>query len=374
ADGTARTISMLLVIGPGGASATAAREATSGCIPTTLLPLSTSLPPGFAVPSSWPAPIETRVVDDCGNPQSTGSVVVTFSNGDPGVTLTSLKDGRWTGTWRARGSAGPQVTVNMAAADPSRSLRGAAQVAGTVRPGTNTLLFDRVVSAASQAPNVPLAPGSLVSIMGTGLSDSEIQATETPLPTSLGGAKVLVAGVPLPLVSVSPGLVNAVMPYDLAVNTRYQVVVQNGARFASSEPVAVAAAQPAIFSQDRSGSGQGLVYVVDAAGAQTLADSSSPAAAGNQIVIQCTGLGAVDPPVPAGEVVPQEPVSRTVNPVSLTIGGQQAEVSSATLLAGATGIYVIQATVPTGVAAGVTVPVVISVAGQLSPAVNIAVN
>jgi len=47
------------------------------------------------------------------------------------------------------------------------------------------------------------------------------------------------------------------------------------------------------------------------------------------IVLYCSGLGAVNPPVVAGAQAPSSPLSNTVNPVTVTIGGIQAQVEFA---------------------------------------------
>ena len=81
----------------------------------------------------------------------------------------------------------------------------------------------------------------------------------------------------------------------------------------------MAAAQPAIFTWDQTGQGQGLIY--SAAG--TLADAASPVKAREAVVIYCSGLGPVAPAVAAGTAAPSSPLSWTANPVAVTIGGQQ---------------------------------------------------
>jgi uncharacterized protein (TIGR03437 family) len=63
-----------------------------------------------------------------------------------------------------------------------------------------------------------------------------------------------------------------------------------------------------------------------------------------------------------------------VNSVSVNIGGVNAPVSFARLAPGTTGVYEVQATVPGGVAASDAVPVVLSVGGQISPPVTMAVR
>ena len=126
----------------------------------------------------------------------------------------------------------------------------------------------------------------------------------------------------------------------------------------------MALAQPAIFTQDKSGSGQGMIFKVNADGTSALAASGNAAAAGDTIQIQCTGLGAVNPAVPAGSAAPETPLASVTTPVSVTVGGIQAEVTLAVLQPGATGVYIVVATVPVGVPAGEAVPVIVT-AGSL---------
>jgi adhesin/invasin len=131
-------------------------------------------------------------------------------------------------------------------------------------------------------------------------------------------------------------------------------------------PISVLAAQPAILSTNGSGSGQGLIYRISGTNS-ILADSQSPASAGDALVIYSAGLGNVSPAVPAGSGAPLSgPLSNTAASVSVSIGGQPAQVLFAGLTPGFPGLYQVNAMVPNGVAAGNQVPVTVSVAGQNS--------
>ena len=174
-----------------------------------------------------------------------------------------------------------------------------------------------MLSSASLVAQSPIAPGSLISILGSSLADS------------LAGTSVLIAGRPAPIVSVSDGRIDAIVPYDVPPNTQHQVIVQKGAVATVPETVTVAPAQPAVFTQDKSGTGQASVYAVRADGTQVLADAANPVTAGDSIVIQCAGLGAVNPAVAAGAATPDSPPSVTVNAVTVSIGGVDAPVTFA---------------------------------------------
>jgi uncharacterized protein (TIGR03437 family) len=176
----------------------------------------------------------------------------------------------------------------------------------------------------------------------------------------------------MPLLFSGDQQVNAMVPYDLEVNTRHQVLVRRGPTYARPIAVDVAAAQPAIF---RLTGMQGHIYRFTSTGQQILAGGANPVAAGDVIVIYCGGLGAVNPPVPAGQAAPGvEPLARTVNPVRLTIGGIEAPTFYTGLAPGFSGLYQINATVPPGVAPGGAVPVLLQVAGQTSEPATIAVR
>ena len=75
----------------------ALRKAQQACAPTKLLPAMRTLGENFSVSGGWPVGLQVQVTDDCGRPQNEGSVVVEFSNGDPQIAMTPLRNGRWIG-------------------------------------------------------------------------------------------------------------------------------------------------------------------------------------------------------------------------------------------------------------------------------------
>lgn len=230
-DGSSRVVNLLLVLFSGATtSQKLASIAQANCVPARLLPVFTLLGDQFNVAAAWPISIETRVVDDCGNPMTAGSVVATFSNGDPTLELVPLKDGRWSGTWQVRNTRASQVTITVTADIPGANIKGTAQIAGAVRANPNSpqVAAGAVVSAASFAPQVPVAPGSIVSIFGTKLSEGSGSSEMLPLATQLAGTSVTIVDRPLPLLFVSESQINAMIPYDIPVNTRHQLVVKRG--------------------------------------------------------------------------------------------------------------------------------------------------
>lgn len=226
-----------------------------------------------------------------------------------------------------------------------------------------------VVSAADPLPLAPLARGGLIAIYGSGLADSGLRAGTTPLPPSLANVQVLLAGQPLPLLYVSPGQIDAVIPYDVPAGVPMPVVVSNGSRQSLPETVVIASAQPAVFILPQFGPAQAA-----AVGPGGLATPQSPVTAGDRLVIYCEGLGSVTPDFTAGGLAPSDTLYRTANPVSVSIGGQPAVVEFAGLAPGSVGEYQINVVVPAGIPPGGAVPLVIAVAGASSSASTIAVR
>ena len=204
------------------------------------------------------------------------------------------------------------------------------------------------------------------------LSDGVGQSNGLPLPQQLNGTQVLLGNQPLPILYTSTGQLNVQVPYTVPVNTQYQLTVQHGNTLSVPQSLVVAQAQPGIFTVNQQGTGQGSIVKSDQV---TLAQPGTPAGIGEVIVIYCTGLGAVTPAVKEGSPAPTTPpLSTTVNPVTVTIGGQSAPVAFAGLTPGYAGLYQVNVVVSTGITTGDAVPVVLNVAGQTSPAVTMAVK
>jgi adhesin/invasin len=68
------------------------------------------------------------------------------------------------------------------------------------------------------------------------------------------------------------------------------------------------------------------------------------------------------------------PAATTVNPVTVQIGGANAQVQFAGLTPGFAGLFQVNVVVPPGAATGNAVPVSITVAGQTSNVVTMAIQ
>jgi uncharacterized protein (TIGR03437 family) len=88
----------------------------------------------------------------------------------------------------------------------------------------------------------------------------------------------------------------------------------------------------------------------------SLVTAASPARAGEYVQLYATGLGATDPPVPAGQTA----VAPCVAAVTVTINGIPAGVAYAGLQGQYPGLYQINVQVPANVAAAVTFAISVS--------------
>jgi uncharacterized protein (TIGR03437 family) len=163
-----------------------------------------------------------------------------------------------------------------------------------------------------------------------------------------------------------------VVPFEVHPGS-VQITVSRDSQPSLPQTFQIQPAEPAAFTTDLSGKGQAHIYVIGSDGSQTLADKRHPAKPGDAIVIYCSGLGQVAPPVEAGQATPADTLRKTTTTAVVTIGGKLADVFFSGLTPGLTGLYQINAHIPSGIAPGSDVPVVVSVGGFGGPGVTMAI-
>jgi uncharacterized protein (TIGR03437 family) len=185
---------------------------------------------------------------------------------------------------------------------------------------------ESVVNAASYASGA-VAPGELVTIFGNSIgpaspTTASVNHSTGLVPTTLGDVQVTFGGIPAPLLYGSSGQINAVVPFEIAGQASVQMAITgpDGQGFNATLPIT--ATNPSIFSANASGTGQGAVLNGD----MSRNSPSNPARLGSVVSIYATGLGVTNPPSVDGVLTSAANPPLVAQPVTITIGGQNAEV------------------------------------------------
>jgi len=205
-----------------------------------------------------------------------------------------------------------------------------------------------------------IAPGECIYISGIGVGPSPLASATIPakgtLATTLANTTVTINGTPAPIVYASASQTSVMVPYEIAGATTANIVVTYGNQTTASFSVPVVASAPGLFTSSTSGSGEVVAFNADG----TVNSATNPASAGQVVVLFGTGEGMTDPVLPDGQVV-SDILATPLAPVSVTIGGQPAQVAYAGSGPGLlTGILQVEVIVPKGAGTG-AVPVVLTV-------------
>ena len=226
--------------------------------------------------------------------------------------------------------------------------------------GPPIVTYQGVVDNATFSPTG--SPGDVMVVKGSQLSFEAPQtASGTPLPTTLGGASVLVNGVATPLYYSSFGQIAFQARADTYLGTALVQVIRDG-QIGNTVSVNMAQYAP------------GIVVVTDSS--YNLVDATHPAHAGETLVFWALGLGATNPAVADGVAAPSPPAIVTA-PVSVQFG-LEFFLNTTTpgfvgLSPGSVGLYQVSATLPASTPVG-TVSASLLVAGVKSNLVVIAVE
>jgi len=210
-----------------------------------------------------------------------------------------------------------------------------------------------IIDGASFTPSRAVAPGSIVSVFGTHLSDTVGSALQFPLPLGIGGVAfsfdVPSAGVSLPahFHYVSPTQINLQVPWELANYPSATVKVIINYTYSSEYTLSLAAYSPGFFSYQSGG--QFVADALDLSNNQVT--SANPVARGSAVQLFLNGLGPVNNQ-PADGWPATDNSSTTVSTPSISIGGQPATVIFSGLAPGYADLYQVNAIVPSGIGTG----------------------
>jgi uncharacterized protein (TIGR03437 family) len=219
-----------------------------------------------------------------------------------------------------------------------------------------------VTSATGERPS--LAPGSQISIFGENLSALAADAAAAPLPTQLGMTSVEINGVAAPLFYVSPGQINAQIPFEVKGGEAVVVVTSNGI-MSPGVAVNITPLAPGIYQDP-----YGHALSINADGAVN--SPGNPAKAGQMVTVYGTGQGPLSVPVTTGSAAPSSPAATTMSPTTVSVGGVPASVQFNGLAPGDVGLWQLSFTIPS-LPPG-AYPLVATVGGVSALAVTISVS
>jgi uncharacterized protein (TIGR03437 family) len=224
-----------------------------------------------------------------------------------------------------------------------------------------------VLDGAGFVVGQAVAPGSLVSIFGTGLATSLLQGDTVPLSTVIGGTRVTMNGVAAPLYFVSGGQVNAQVPWDVlpqgtASGTANVIVTLNGAA-SPARSVNIAPFSPNVFASGAFAIAITPDGLLAAPPGAIPGLTTRPARAGETLVVYANGLGPVTPVIANG--APGNPLRTTTTTPTVLFGGVAVTPAFSGLTPQFPGVNQINVVVPAGVT-GNAVPLQVRTGGITS--------
>ena len=226
-----------------------------------------------------------------------------------------------------------------------------------------------VVSAVTSAASYDasgVSPGEIVTLFGQGMGPASLANLQVNpngvLSNSIGGVQVFFNGYAAPLIYAMATQLSAIVPYEISGQQTANVIVVYQGNASTPFPVTLAAARPAIFTNDSSGHGQGAILNQD----YSRNGPANPAPRGQYVFIYGTGEGLTTPPGVDGRIS-GTPLPQAILKCSATIGGQSATLNYCGEAPGATaGLVQVNALIPASVAPGGSVPIAISINGVSS--------
>ena len=221
-----------------------------------------------------------------------------------------------------------------------------------------------VVNAASGREESGVAPGSYISIFGSGLSESLRIYSTASLPYSLANVSV---GFDLPsgrtsyagrLHFVSATQINVQVPWELQGQTRVNMKISLGDFSSDIYSLKLNDYSPAMFEyNDGASGGRSVVAALD--GNSKLISGSNPVARNGVAQLYANGIGPVNNGPATGDPASTERLTPCRVQPTVTVGGRPAQVLFCGLAPGFVGLYQLNVIVPGDTPSGVQ-PVVIN--------------
>ncbi len=329
-------------------------------------------PWGVAIaPAGWGAFGGALLVGNFGNGQinafnlTTGALLGTLQNA-AGTSITI--PGLWAIVFGGNGSRSDANTLYFAAGVPNGSPTKSGLLGSLAPPSAISFIYN-----AASGQSTAIAPGEIVSITGQTVGPAPLVSAALPttgtIGTTVGTTSVTFNNISAPVIYTAGFLTNVIVPYGVAGSSTASVILKTGGQTTAAFSIPVAASMPGIFTTNEGGTGQAVVYNQDG----TINTVANPAAKGSVIVMYATGEGTTNPPGLDGLVSSTDVLREPVLSVSVTIGGQTAQVLYAGSAPGnVAGVMEVEAIVPAGTASGT--PAVVLTVGTAASQANVTVN
>ncbi|MEO5925698.1 MAG: hypothetical protein ABIR70_17895 [Bryobacteraceae bacterium] len=186
-----------------------------------------------------------------------------------------------------------------------------------------------IVSAADHRSGA-ISPGEIVVVYASNAGPVSLagQASDNAglVMTELAETRVLFDGQAAPLIYAVRGEIGAVVPFEVEGRASSNIVVEYKGQRSPPITLPVVASTPAIFTQNRVGTGQ--AGILNDSGCCN--SSANPAARGTWVTLYATGTGAFQKRFPTGSIAAYATPSGYPKPrqnVRVTVGGVPAELS-----------------------------------------------
>jgi len=186
-----------------------------------------------------------------------------------------------------------------------------------VTDGINRILYFvpqiNLTNAANYSTR-PLTAGTVAALFPTVAADPIAQGTapapanQFPLPTTLADTQITVNGTPIPLLYVSPGQDNVILPQALPISgtANLEAIRPSTGQILAGAEVELASASPGLFTQGALGSGPVLAVNVQDS---TINSTTHPVIRGQYVILYGTGVGPVPNPPADGSPASGQPAS-----------------------------------------------------------------
>ncbi len=229
---------------------------------------------------------------------------------------------------------------------------------------TPRLSPEAIVSAADHRGG-RVSPGEIIVLYPENAGPEQLLGAQLDsngrVATELADTQVYFDGIPAPLAYTVRGEVGAVVPYEVAGHATTEVVVEYQGRKSAPVTIPVVASNPALFTQNRVGTGQAGILLETGC----CNSPENPAVRGVITTVYATGEGLLHGHIPTGSVSAYNAIAaypKPTLPVKLTIGGVPAELDYAAAAPHAiAGLLQINFFVPKNAPIGDAIPIVLTV-------------